>query len=57
MSVGITIQQIFMLCKQESIEAVFPLVRKYGGVLVALVLDGRSLVPARKCRGSIPCLQ
>ena len=29
--------------KQESIEAVFPLVRKYGGVLVALVLDEQGI--------------
>ncbi len=29
--------------KQESIETVFPLVRKYGGVLVALVLDEQGI--------------
>ena len=39
--------------KQESIETVFPLVRKYGGVLVALVLDEQGIPATAKGRIAI----
>lgn len=36
--------------KQESMEAVFPLVRKYGGVVVALTLDENGIPPTAEGR-------
>ena len=44
--------------KQESMDAVFPLVQKYGGVVVALTIDGRNSTDRRwavpDCRENHP---